>query len=110
MLLALKTKVDKLEFWSIVTSQMKRIYEHTAHGLTGRNGFIVGDYDHSFNAFRKLAAQAKKDFRHLKDDDIKCKIVTESSIHQGCAYVRFSLMENSRHPDYKILTSPPDFY
>lgn len=86
----------------------KRIITHkwgnnpTNDEYTSSNGFVIsgGSYGRSLAFYQSLAAEAKKDFPHLTDDQIECFVIVRSSYNNGFAGVRFQLPENTSKSGY----------
>ena len=80
----------------------KRIVTHawgnnpTHDEFKSSNGFILSanTYQHSITFFNDLAAEAKRDFPWLTDNDIEVFVVVQSGYNQGFWGVRFSLPED----------------
>jgi hypothetical protein len=80
--------------------------EHTS----ARAYIIPNFYNKSLATFAMLAAEAKKDFPHLKDDDIECGVVTKSSYNQGMPLVTFSVPPDTNKTGYHKGGERQDFY
>lgn len=86
----------------------KRIITHqwgnnpTNDEYTNSNGFIISSdtYDKSISFFKKLAREAKKDFPFLKDGDIECFVITQSTYNKGFGGIKFSLPDNTKKAGY----------
>lgn len=86
----------------------KRIITHkwgnnpTNDEYTSSNGFVIssGTYSRSLAFFNDAAAEAKRDFPELKDEDIQPFIITKSRYNQGFAGIKFSLPENTKKRGY----------
>ena len=80
----------------------KRIVTHTwgnnpTHDeFKSSNGFILSanTYQHNITFFNNLAAEAKRDFPGLTDNDIEVFVVVQSGYNQGFWGVCFSLPED----------------
>lgn len=87
----------------------KRIITHqvgcnpTNDEYTFSNGFVIsaGTYSRSLTFFNEAAAEAKRDFPELKDDDIELFIITRSSYNKGFAGIRFPLPKNATKEGYR---------
>ncbi len=87
----------------------KRICTHkwgnnpTNDEYTSSNGLIIsaGTYSRSMEFFNQMAAEAKKDFPHLTDEDIEPIIITKSSYNQGFAGIKFPLQKNALRTGYR---------
>lgn len=90
----------------IVTHQWGNNPTNDEH--TSSNGFVIsaGTYSRSLTFFIEAAAEAKRDFPEIKNDDIEPFIITRSSYNQGFAGIRFPLPENTTkegyHQDKKV--------
>lgn len=59
-------------------------------GSKSGNAFIIANNsDHSLKGFRKLLKEARKAFPDLKEDDVECRTVVNSSWCEGGAVLRF---------------------
>ncbi len=87
----------------------KRIYKHEAGGGHFANGFIFGDYGWSIKKYRELADMAKKDFPKLKDSEIECNVVIDSTYMKHFAFVQFPLPSEITHKDYREYMRFPDW-
>ena len=87
----------------------KRIITHkwgnnpTKDEHTSSNGFVIsgGSYGRSLKALKGMAAEAKRDFPTLKDEQIEPFIITRSSYNMGFAGIRFPLPENATKEGYR---------
>jgi hypothetical protein len=61
----------------------------------------ANNYQHSIFFFQQLAAEAKKDFPDLTDNDIEIITVTFSGYNQGFWGIRFPLPDNTKHSSYQ---------
>lgn len=70
--------------------------------FTSSNGFVIssGTYSRSLTFFNEAAAEAKRDFPGLKDDDIEPFVITRSRYNLGFAGIRFPLPENTVKEGY----------
>lgn len=87
----------------------KRITTHqwgnnpTKDEYTSSTGFVIsaGTYSHSLKFFNDAAAEAKRDFPELKDEDIQAFIITRSTYNEGFAGIRFPIPENTKKDGYR---------
>ncbi len=84
----------------------KRIITHHcgAHDeLTFSNGFVIsgGSCGRNIAFLLRLAAEAKRDFPDIRDENIEVFIITRSSYNQGFAGVRFPLPKNAVKEGYR---------
>lgn len=91
----------------------KRIITHrwgnnpTNDEFTSSNGFVIsaGTYSRSLAFLKAAAAEAKRDFPGLKDEDIEPFIIIRSTYNKGFAGIHFPLPENAEKKGYRQASS-----
>lgn len=78
----------------------KRIITWQAAGATFSRGFIFGNLGCSAADYAKLVKQARKDFPHLKLENIELGKVLKSSYMKGFALVSFPLPAHTEREGY----------
>lgn len=86
-----------------------RIVDPGQDEYTSTRGYVFGHYNGSLKSYTALAAEARRDFPHLRPSEIECARVTKSDRQKGFVLVHFPLPANATHPSYESSSRPPDF-
>lgn len=80
----------------------KRIVQHCIGTWIVSDGYILSNdtYRKSLDFYNELATEAKRDFPHLKDQDINPFVVIKSNYNQGTAGIHFSLKAKTTKEGY----------
>jgi hypothetical protein len=98
-----------------VTSTRKYIFTHSVGYDNGKekkyaNAFLIPrNYDRSFEGYKLLVKEAKKDFPDLVDDEIHCGVVVDSTWCKGMPILRFPLPLGTTKDGYVQFEGRPDW-